>query len=186
MTFVAEVAARSLESHDFQLLPVGLLESVFGALATAGERLDAVAALYRHWEEHGARLPQRYYMYVAEPAEQVLAIEAHHTYRRVVGARRAVHERRIIESIARELGLTLAGDQASRSRRAGAVLAVSASSGGRRLEVATREALEGFGAHGSAGPCDPRGATRHVRTRILVTPLAKLVIERAPGLVNRS
>lgn len=186
LTFVAEVAARSLESHDFQLLPVGLLESVFGVLATASDRLEAVAELYRHWEERGARLPQRYYMHIAEPAGDVLALEAHHTYRRVIGARRAVQERRIIESIARELGLTLADDGASSPGRAGPVLAVSASSGDRKLEVATREALDGLGAHGNAGSSDQRGATRHVRTRILVAPLAELVIQRTPGLVNRS
>jgi len=186
LTFVAEVAARSLESHDFQLLPVGLLESVFGVLATASERLEAVAELYRHWEELGARLPQRYYMHIAEPAGHVLALEAHHTYRRVIGPRRAIQERRIIESIARELGITLAGDEVSGPRRAGAVLAVSASSGDQKLEVATREALDGFGAHGNAGSSDHRGARRHVRTRILVAPLAELVIQRTPGLVNRS
>jgi hypothetical protein len=187
LTFVAEVAARSFESHDFQLLPVGLLESVFGFLATASERLDAVAELYRHWEEHGAQFPQRYYMHIAEPSDGVLALEAHHADRRVVGtARKAVLERRIIDSIVRELGLTLAGDGVRGRVRAGSLLAVRAlSEGGQKLEVATRETLDTFRASGSSGSSGPRGATRHVRTRILVAPLTELVMQRTPGLVDR-
>ena len=184
LAFVADVVARSLESYDFQLLPVGLLESVFGLVATASERLEAVAELYRCWEERGARLPQRYYVHVAEPAGAVLTFEAHHAYRRAVGGRTAVQDRRIIESIARELGLALAGGGRSGPRRTGTVLAESPTGAGRVLEVATKEVLKSSDTQGHAGACDVHGI-HHVRTRIFVAPLAELVIERTPGLVDR-
>jgi hypothetical protein len=112
-------------------------------------------------------------------------MEAHHAYSPGTPARRGAHEWQIITSIARELGITLDNAAAWRRGRPGQVHAVRAvGTDGRRFDIATRSAPADLAAYTTSGSAAQQAAISHVCTRILVAPLAELLIERTPGLMK--
>lgn len=184
LAFVAEIAAHAFEAHDFQLLPAGVLEALFGYLVTSGQRLSAIAELYRRWDAGGAQRSQRYYLHAAEPTGALLVVEAHDAGGHDGGARADARERQIIRSIARELGITANFGEPRRAQPGQLQVVRATNKSGRELEIATRIALTEPGHALNRTLGQQRTSVAHVCTRILVAPLAELINERAPGLTK--
>jgi hypothetical protein len=184
LAFVAEIAAHAFEAHDFQLLPVGVLETLFGYLVTSGQRLSAIAELYRRWDASGAPRSHRYYLHAAEPTGALLVVEAHDAGGHDGGARADTRERQIIRSIAQELGITADFGERRRGQPGQLQVVRAASKTGRDLEIATRIALTEPERVADRALSEQRTSVVHVCTRVLVVPLAELINERAPGLTK--